>query len=145
MDVCRAYGLDSPAPWILSWANSNVCVLRHFPEPSLPKGSSSGLPALVAGLTRHLKLAGFPFLQLSPLTILYLAGKPPALSPHIRVCFWKPCTPFLMDSPSQWCPEDHQWQKTLGRWCQQALRGPGVCPPGASRVPASTYALLVSS
>lgn len=145
MDVCRAYGLDSPAPWILSWANSNVCVLRHFPEPSLPKGSSSGLPALVAGLTRHLKLAGFPFLQLSPLTILYLAGKPPALSPHIRVCFWKPCTPFLTDSPSQWCPEDHQWQKTLGRWCQQALRGPGVCPPGASRVPASTYALLVSS
>ena len=81
--------MESIAPWIQSWSNSNVCALCHFPESSLPRGLSSEGPTLVPDLLWYLKLAGCSFLQRSPLAILYLSGKPPALSPYLRVCFWR--------------------------------------------------------
>lgn len=81
--------MDSIALWIQSWSNPNVCVLCHFPESSLSRRLSSEVPTLVTDFMWYLKLAGFSFLQRSPLAILYLSGKPPALSPHLRVCFWR--------------------------------------------------------
>ena len=135
----RARRMDSIAPWIQSWSNSSVCVLCHFLESSLPRGSSSEVPTVVTDLMWCLKLASFSFLQCSPLMILYASGRPPALSPHLRV--------FFGGSPehqSSWTAllngaQRPSGDKTWGSWCQEALWGPGVCPPGTSRVSASTY------
>lgn len=66
-------GMQIPAR--LGWGNSNVCVFMSFPRgPPPPKGSSSQLPTLVAGL---------PYLEHSSSGILRLPGKPRALRPHL--------------------------------------------------------------
>lgn len=82
----------------------------------------------------------------TPLITPYLPGKPPTFGPPFRVCFWKPCTPLLTLALLKGAQRTTHWWQNTEELVPASTVGPwGVCPPGISRVPASTLPLLMRS